>query len=115
MMLGGSDDVNFATAANSTNRTTLVNSILSKVSSLGLDGVDLDWEINPQNADFIALASAIRSARSSLIITVPIDASIRGSGTLAAGPAPYCDQLNMMTYRGGATASGWISSYFSAP
>ena len=114
MMLGGSDDSNFVTAANSTNRATLVNSILKKIDSLHLDGVDLDWETNIDNADFIALARALRQERGNLIITAPIDASLGGSGILASALAPYCDQLNMMTYGGGGSYPGWVSWYFSA-
>jgi chitinase len=114
MMLGGVDDSNFKFAANSTNRTTLVNSILKKIDSLTLDGVDLDWETSIENTDFIALAQALREARPKLIITVPIDPSVGGASSLAAALAPYCDQLNMMTYGGGGAYSGSVSWYFSA-
>jgi GH18 family chitinase/lysophospholipase L1-like esterase len=114
MMLGGSDDSHFVTAANPTNRATLVNSILKKIDSLNLDGVDLDWETNIDNPDFAALARDLRQARPDLIITVPIDASLGGSARLASALAPYCDQLNMMTYGGGGSYPGWVSWYFSA-
>ena len=114
MMLGGSDDSNFVTAANSTHRASLVNSILKKIDSLNLDGVDLDWETNIDNTDFVALARALRQVRANLIISVPIDASLGGSDILASALAPYCDQLNMMTYGGGGSYPGWVSWYFSA-
>jgi GH18 family chitinase len=114
MMLGGSDDTNFASAANSTNRSNLVNSILNKIDSMSLDGVDLDWELNIDRTDFVALAQALRRSRPNLVITAPIDPSLGGSNTLAAALAPYCDQLNMMTYGGGGAYPGWLSWYFSA-
>src|ERR1700746_166452 len=89
MILEVSDASNFVPAANSTNRATLVNSILKKIDSLHLDGVALDWETNIDNADFIALARALRQERGNLIITAPIDASLGGSGILASALAPY--------------------------
>jgi hypothetical protein len=113
MMLGGSDDLNFASAASPANRTTLVNSILSKVNSLNLDGVDLDWEVSINNANFTAFAQALRAAAPNILITIPLDPSV-GTQTLAASLAPYANQINMMTYGGAATGVGWVSWYFSA-
>lgn len=114
LMLGGSDDLNFAAAASPANRATLVTSILKKIDSLALDGVDLDWELKIDQAGFIALARALRQARPNLIITVPIDPGLGGAGGLAAGLEPYCDQLNMMSYGGGSARLGHVSWYFSA-
>jgi GH18 family chitinase/lysophospholipase L1-like esterase len=113
MMLGGSDDVNFATAANATNRAALVSSITSKIASLSLDGVDLDWEVSINNADFLAFVQALRTAAPSAIIIVPLDPSV-GTQALGASLAPYVDQINMMTYGGASTSGGWVSWYFSA-
>jgi GH18 family chitinase len=113
MMLGGSDDTNFASAASSANRPTLVNAILAKLQALGLDGVDLDWENNINNSDFIALAQALRQASPSLIITAPVDPTL-DAGSLAAGLAAYCDQVNMMSYADSGPYPGWQSWYFSA-
>lgn len=113
MMLGGSDDANFASAADPANRPVLVDYILKKKDSLSLDGVDLDWEVNINSANFIALARALREARPDLVITVPLDPTQGSSSQLAAGLAPYCDQVNMMTYGGGGNYPGWVSWYFS--
>lgn len=114
MMLGGSDDANFASAASPAHQTVLVREVLSKIDALGLDGVDLDWELKIDDGSFSALAQALRRLRPSLIITAPIDPTLGGSGHLAAALAPYCDQVNMMSYGGGTAHFGWVSWYFSA-
>jgi GH18 family chitinase/lysophospholipase L1-like esterase len=113
MMLGGSDDVNFASAANPTFQATLINSIASKVKGCGLDGVDLDWEDNVNTTNFVSLAQNLRSANPTLIITAPLDATVQPA-SLAGSLSSYCDQVNMMSYGNANTGNGWVSWYFSA-
>jgi len=113
MMLGGSDDVNYPSAASPTNQATLISSIESKISACGLDGVDLDWEVNVNTTNFISLAKNLRAANSSLIITAPVDATVQPA-SLAASLSTYCDQVNMMSYGNANMGSGWVSWYFSA-
>jgi GH18 family chitinase/lysophospholipase L1-like esterase len=114
MVVGGADDSNFAFAATPENRGNLIRSILAKIDGLNLDGVDLDWESNINDSNFIALTRALRDARRNLVITVPLDPGPGTSGELAKDLSPYSDQLNMMTYGEGGTYPGWVSWYFSA-
>ncbi|UWZ83728.1 glycosyl hydrolase family 18 protein [Occallatibacter riparius] len=113
MMLGGSDDLNFPTAASPTNQATLISSIQNKVSACGLDGVDLDWEVSVNTTNFISLAKNLRAANSGYIITAPVDATVQ-PGSLAASLSNYCDQVNMMSYGNANMGNGWVSWYFSA-
>ena len=113
MMLGGSDDSHFASAASPAHLGTLLGAIQSRVSACHLDGVDLDWEAAVDTADFIALAQKMRAAAPRYVITAPIDASVQPA-SLAAGLSVYCDQVNMMTYGNANTGASWVSWYFSA-
>jgi len=111
MMLGGSDDVNLATAASPATQATLISSIQSKVSACGMDGVDLDWEVNVNPTNFISLAKNLRAAAPSMVITAPIDAGVQPS-SLAAGLAAYIDHVSMMTY--GWQSWNGTSGYFAS-
>ncbi|UWZ83713.1 glycosyl hydrolase family 18 protein [Occallatibacter riparius] len=113
MMLGGSDDKHFASAASPAHLATLLRSIQAKVSACHLDGVDLDWEAGVDTANFTSLAQRLRGAASKYVITAPVDASVQPP-SLAAGLAVYCDQVNMMTYGNSNIGTGWDSWYFSA-
>jgi GH18 family chitinase/lysophospholipase L1-like esterase len=113
MMLGGSDDTHFASAASPANQSALLSSIQSRVSACHLDGVDLDWEADVNTVNFISLAQKLRAAASKYVITAPVDASVQPA-SLAAGLSLYCDQVNMMTYGNANMGSGWVSWYFSA-
>jgi chitinase len=106
--IGGADDTNFATAV-STNMTTLIASMATVMSTCNLDGIDLDWEQSINNANFISLASTMRSSHPTWIITVPLDATV-DPASLAAGLAPNVDQMNMQTYGLGNYFT--TSSYF---
>jgi GH18 family chitinase/lysophospholipase L1-like esterase len=113
MMLGGSDDTHFASAASPTYQPTLISSIQAKISACGLDGVDLDWENNVNTANFISLAKNLRAASPGYVITAPVDATVQPA-SLAASLSAYCDQVNMMTYGNANLGNGWVSWYFSA-
>jgi chitinase len=113
MMLGGSDDAHFASAASPAYWSTLISSIQSKVSACHLDGIDLDWESNVDTANFISLAQKLRAAAPKYVISAPVDASVQPA-SLAAGLSAFCDQVNMMTYGNANMGTGWVSWYFSA-
>jgi hypothetical protein len=103
LMVGGAGSIGgWQGAANVTNRAAFVTHLLSSMDSVGADGLDLDWE--PLNSDdyasFIALASALRSARPNMILTVPVawtnpnyQVSDAFYGTIAA----LFDQINIMS------------------
>src|SRR4051794_31082886 len=113
MMLGGSDDLKFGSAASPTYQPTLISSIQAKVSACGFDGVDLDWENNINTTNFISLAKSLRAASPSYVITAPVDPTVQPA-SLAASLSASCDQVNMMTYGNANMGNGWVSWYFSA-
>jgi chitinase len=113
MMLGGSDDGNFASAAAPANQAALIRSIQAKVSACNLDGVDLDWETGINQTNFISLAQNLRAAAPSYVITAPVDPTVQPA-SLAVGLAAYCDRVSMMTYGNANSSGGWASWYFSA-
>jgi GH18 family chitinase/lysophospholipase L1-like esterase len=113
MMLGGADDVHFASAASPTYQAILISSIQAKISTCNLDGVDIDWEDNVNTTNFISLAKNLRAASSNYVITAPVDPTVQ-PGSLAASLSAYCDQVNMMTYGNANLGNGWVSWYFSA-
>jgi GH18 family chitinase len=120
LMIGGSDDPNWLSATNDTNRATFVATILSYVDAAQWDGIDLDWENgygNPQSVGFnqmAALARDLRTARPGLFIAVPLNNW--GAGAQATLLAPYVDQLNVMTYDdNGDSGRTWYHSGLYSP
>lgn len=114
LMIGGSDDPNWLSATNDTNRATFVATILSYVDAAGWDGVDLDWENgygtnNSGYAQFAAVARDLRTARPGLFIAAPLNNW--GAGALAVQLQPYVNQLNVMTYDNNGDGGGtWYHS-----
>jgi chitinase len=124
LMLGGEGANNWGSAASPQHRATFVANLVQTANEYAFDGFDLDWE--PLNAvdqpNFIALAQALRAARPSLILTVPvgwINANFASSpDPFYASIAPLFDQINMMTYSMADSEnhgwSGWQSWHSSA-
>ena len=120
LMLGGAGaGANIAVAANSTHRAAFVSALLSALTTLGYDGLDLDWEDSLNVDDLVALAQALRTARPGIVLTYPAGA-LNGNFetvdprmvTLAAA----LDRFNVQTYYPSTAfaGSGW-SSWFSSP
>lgn len=124
MMIGGSDAVgSLRTAASSSNRAGFITNLLAAMDQLGFDGIDIDWEpINPPtaptNADdqpnMLALIQGLRSARPSMIITVPVSWVYSDANSWYATLAQYVDQINFMSYEMDGNYGGWTSWHFSA-
>src|SRR5262249_41055458 len=75
LMIGGAGAHDgFAAAARSGTRATFVANLMTVASTVGADGLDLDWEPldTADQADFMALATAIRAAWPTVILTVPL-------------------------------------------
>jgi chitinase len=120
LMVGGAGATNWTTAASNANRANFVAKLLETMDQFNMDGLDLDWEpINgpTDEAELLALAQALRAARPSMILTIPVgwvnsnfDASHAYWGTLA----PYFDRVNIMSYDMNWYADGWDSWFTSA-
>lgn len=121
LMVGGAGEIDgWQSAASAANRAEFVANLLSVVDTFAFDGLDLDWEPlgTGDEPNFIALAQALRNARPSLILTVPLDWT---NANFAATPdpflaqiAPLFDRINVMTYDMAGAWDGWQSWHESA-
>ena len=120
LMLGGAGaGANIATAASASHRAAFVTKLIDTVTSLGYDGIDLDWEDSVNLDDLVSLAQALRAAKPDLVLSYPAG-SINGNyqtvdpkmATLAAS----LDRFNVQTYYPSTAfaGQGW-SSWFLAP
>jgi chitinase len=120
LMLGGAGNgANIAAAATSGNRAAFVTALVSTMTSLGYDGIDLDWEDSVNLADLVALAQALRAAHPSMLISYPggpIDSNFQTVDPMMATLAESLDMFNLQTYSPATTlaGSGW-DSWFSSP
>jgi chitinase len=110
----------FAGAASAGTRATFVANLVSWAQGHGFDGFDLDWEPleTTDQADFLALAQALRAAWPSAILTLPIgmlNINYEDADPWYATVAPLLDQINLMAYgMGDNWGTGW-KSWHSSP
>ncbi len=119
LMLGGQGDTNVGTAATAANRAAFVTKLVSAVTTLGYDGIDLDWEENLNLVDLTSLAQALRAARPSMVITYPsgaINGNYQTVDPQLVTLAKSLDRFNVQTYypSTATTGSGW-DSWFNSP
>jgi chitinase len=75
LMLGGAGaGPNIAGAAVAAKRTAFVTALLNTMSTLGYDGIDLDWEDSVSLDYLVALAQALRAAQPTILLTYPAGA-----------------------------------------
>ncbi len=89
------------------------------MTTLGYDGIDIDWEESVNLDDFIALAQALRTAHPSILLTYPAGAVNPNYQTVDPKNvtlAQYLDAFNVQTYYPSTAfaGSGW-DSWFSSP
>lgn len=119
LMIGGAGTHDGFAAAAHDHRAALVRNLLSTMDDLGYAGLDLDWEPVPaeDEADLAALAHALRVARPSMVLTMPVgwatttfpDVS-EVYGTLADD----LDRINVMSYGMAGAWDGWQTWHSSA-
>lgn len=120
LMLGGAGaGPNIAAAASAANRAAFVTALVNSVTTLGYDGIDLDWEDSVNLADLVALAQALRSAQPSLLLTYPagaINGNYQTVDPMMAALATSLDRFNVQTYYPSTAAAGqgW-DSWFNSP
>ncbi len=122
LMLGGAGNGgNVAAAATAPNRAAFVTALVSTMTTLGYDGIDLDWEESFDIADMIALAQALRAAVPGMLLSYPggpIDSNIETVDPMMATLAESLDMFNLQTYSPATTCagsgSGWDSWFSSA-
>jgi chitinase len=120
LMLGGAGaGPNIATAANSAHRAAFVTTLTNALTTLGYDGIDLDWEDSVNLDDLVALAQALRAAKPSIVLTYPagaINGNFQTVDPKMATLAQSLDQFNVQTYYPSTAVAGqgW-NSWFNSP
>ncbi len=121
LMVGGAGEyAGWLGAASAANRARFVTNLLAAMDDLGYDGLDLDWEPLPTSdqANFRALAQALRDARPDILLSVPLG-WINANFASPADPfygtlVPLFDQINVMSYDMAGGWDGWRSWHGSA-
>ena len=116
LTVGGSDSqVAFEAAMAPEQRDSFVQNMVSLVTSLGVDGVDLDMEpIFP--ADDVAFADLVTALRSALPPPLLLTSTLKWEKTMFASVQSSFDRLNLLTYHliGGARLS-WHNAALYSP
>lgn len=120
-----------SSTADPATRATLIANIVVKATTLGYDGIDIDWEENldtaAQQAQAVALLTELRAAANQdpfytaphnpVILTWPGPWGNVNYATVTAWHvqiASLVDQYNVMTYAMAGNYEGWQSWHFSA-
>ncbi|WP_226345642.1 glycosyl hydrolase family 18 protein [Agilicoccus flavus] len=122
LMLGGAGSrAAFASAASTTNRRAFVDNIISTVTALGFDGVDIDWEpmIAADGPNAISLGRELKARKPGLLLTIPIVPVNTNLPQNTVFPflrdlAGVYDQVNVMSYGMTGGWEGWDSWHSSA-
>ena len=120
LMLGGAGaGANIASAANSTNRTAFVSTLVDALTTLGYDGIDLDWEDSVDLDELVALAADLRAAKPDIVLSYPagaINGNFQTVDPRFAQLATSLDRFMVQTYYPSTAVAGqgW-DSWFVAP
>ena len=114
LMVGGDGEIaGWRSAANATNRPAFVTNLLARMDQYGFDGLDLDWEPleDGDKTPFKAVATALRTARPQMLLTVPVgwfNPNYMEPDPYWNEVAPLFDRIDVMTYdMAGAASQGW--------
>ena len=116
LMLGGSGYRDaLAASTSAATMPTFVNNLISTMTSLGYDGIDVDWEpiSTADQPQVLDLLRRLRAAKPDIILTLPGP----WNGPLTswyATAAASLDQINMMSYGMSGNWGGWSSWHESA-
>ena len=111
LMLGGSGYRDgLAASTTAANMPTFVNNLISTMTALGYDGIDVDWEpISTADQPLVLdLLKRLRAAKPGIILTIPV----AWHGPLTswyAQVAAVVDQVNIMSYGMAGNWGGWDS------
>jgi chitinase len=120
LMIGGAGSIDgWRGAAANANRATFVGNLIAEMDAIGADGLDLDWEPLEagDQANFLALAQALRAQRPAMLLTVPVNwvnANFATPDPFYGTIAPLFDRIDAMTYEMDYDQFGWNSWFTSA-
>jgi chitinase len=119
LMLGGAGSgANIATAAAPAKLAAFVKALVSAMTTLGYDGIDLDWEDSVNLPDLVSLAQALRAAQPGIVLTYPggaINANYQTVDPSMATLAESLDRFDVQMYypSTATTGAGWDSWFLS--
>ena len=103
----------WAGAASSGNLSTFIANIMSTVNTYGFDGVDIDWEESFDETEETNLASGLRTALGTKLLTFAAANGVIGGSSGWLPILPYMDRLNLVTVDENGT---WESeTWFNSP
>ena len=116
LMLGGAGYRDaLAAATTPANMPTFVNNLINTMTTLGYDGIDVDWEPIPSVDEPVAidLLKRLRAARPGIILTFPVGwtGPVTPFYVTVAG---LVDQMNIMSYGMSGNWGGWDSWHDAA-
>ena len=120
LMLGGAGaGPNIANAAKPANRAAFVGRLVDALTTLGYDGIDLDWEDSVVLDDLVGLAHDLRAAKPDIILSFPagtVNGNIDTVDPRMAMLAQSLDRFMVQTYYPSTAfaGAGW-NSWFVAP
>ncbi len=102
LMLGGQGaGPNIATAAGAEHRAAFVQTLISTLTTLGYDGIDLDWEDSVNLDDLVGLAQALRAAKPNIVLSFPggaINGNFETVDPRLVTLAQSLDRFNVQSY-----------------
>lgn len=120
IMLGGAGTgPNIATAASPAHRASFVAALLNAVTTLGYDGIDLDWEDSVDLDSLVALAQDLRAAKPDILLSYPsgtVNGNFQTVDPRFATLAESLDRFNVQSYYPSTAVAGlgW-QSWFNSP
>ena len=118
--IGGSGSATvFEGSTTLANLATFVENLTTLITTIGYDGLDLDWEGGPtaDQALMLSLVQALRSALPGALITMPVgieNNNLPDDFSFYGTVAPLVDQINIMSYGVSGAWQGW-KSWHSSP
>jgi len=110
---GVGTEAQFLSATSSANIETFVTNLATYTTTVGFDGIDIDWEAlnTDDSSNFRMLAEGLRLALGSNIILT----NTGGNPEVNAETAQYFDQVNIDTYDLSGNYPGWITWFNGSP
>jgi chitinase len=89
---------NLADVTAPSSRPALISSMIQLMQTYGYDGIDIDWESNVGGENYIALFRELRQELDKITPRPLLAAAVIPYFPSIAEIAPYCDQINDMSY-----------------
>lgn len=120
LMLGGMGaGPQIASASTPANRGAFVTRLLDAMTTLGYDGIDIDWEENIDYDDLAGLAHDLRAAKPDIVLSYPagcVNGNYQTVEPKLAALAESLDRFNVQSYFPSTALAGFgWESWFNSP